>query len=59
MILIVVVMDLMIRKELKDRRLLLMRHSRKIIFVSTVSHNLHMPHKIETMVDESVETVGR
>ena len=54
---LVVVIDLMIREKLEDRRSLLMRHNRRMIFDSSVSPSLHMPHKIETMVDDSVETV--
>ena len=57
MILIVIVMELMIREELEDKRLLLMRYSRKVIFDSSMSLSLHMPHKIGTMVDELVEIV--
>ena len=57
MILVVVVMDLMIKEELEDRRLLLMRLSRRMIFDSLVSPSLHI-HKIGIMVDELVETVG-
>ena len=58
MILVVVVMDLMIREELEDRRSLLIRYNRRMIFDLPMSLSLHMPHKIGTTMDESVETVG-
>ena len=55
----VAVMDLMIRKRLEDTRSLFMKYSRKMVFDSPMSPNLHMPHKIEIMMDDLIDPMRR
>ena len=52
------VMDLVVRKGMKDKRLVFMRCSCKVVLHSLVNPNLHMPYRIETMVYDLVEPVS-
>ena len=58
MMILVVVIDLMIKEELEDRRSLLIRYNRRMIFDLSMSLSLHMSYKIGIMVDESIEIMG-
>ena len=57
MVVLLMVIDLIIMEEVKDRRSLFMRYGHKVVFNSLVSPSLRMPHKIGIMVHELVESV--
>ena len=55
----ITVMDLMIRKGLKDTRSLFMRCSRRVVFDSPMSFNLHIPHMIGITVHALMDPMRR
>ena len=57
MVVFLMVVDLVVMEEVKDRRSLFMSYSCEVIFDSLVSPNLCMPYKIGTTVHEMVEPV--